>query len=67
MAEDITPLLRVTALKVHFPVAGEGFDASKSVVKAVDGVSFDVSEGERWPLWTNRAAENRRPARPSWA
>lgn len=46
MAENITPLLRVTDLKVHFSVAGEGFGASKSVVKAVDGVSFDVRAGE---------------------
>ncbi len=35
------PLLSVRDLKVHFPVKGELF-AEKRVVKAVDGVSFDL-------------------------
>ncbi|WP_111557660.1 ABC transporter ATP-binding protein [Paracoccus sediminilitoris] len=46
MTDNDRPLLRVTDLKVHFPVAGEGFGKPKSVVKAVDGVSFDVAAGE---------------------
>lgn len=36
------PLLSVTDLAVHFPVGG----ASGSVVRAVDGVSFDLWKGE---------------------
>ena len=41
------PLLRVSDLKVHFPVH-QGLIVRKQVnsVKAVDGVSFDVFRGE---------------------
>src|SRR5678809_350146 len=40
-------LLRVTDLKVHFPVnSGELFRKSSAMVKAVDGVSFTVARGE---------------------
>ncbi len=39
------PLLSIKDLKVHFPVRGGLFGASKSL-KAVDGVSFDVYPGE---------------------
>src|SRR6202041_180942 len=39
------PLLSVRDLKVHFPVKGDLF-AEKRVVKAVDGVSFDLYPGE---------------------
>ncbi|GDX58805.1 peptide ABC transporter ATP-binding protein [Comamonadaceae bacterium] len=37
-------LLRVRDLKVHFPLGG-GLFGGKSVVKAVDGVSFDIPKG----------------------
>jgi oligopeptide transport system ATP-binding protein len=40
-----TPLLSVRDLKVHFPVKSDLF-AEKRVVKAVDGVSFDLYPGE---------------------
>jgi oligopeptide transport system ATP-binding protein len=40
-----TPLMSVRDLRVHFPVAGAMF-AEKRVVKAVDGVSFDLYPGE---------------------
>nr|WP_319515204.1 oligopeptide/dipeptide ABC transporter ATP-binding protein [uncultured Cohaesibacter sp.] len=40
------PLLQVDALKVHFPLARNGFFAPSQVVKAVDGVSFKLHEGE---------------------
>ncbi|GGF45642.1 ABC transporter ATP-binding protein [Aliidongia dinghuensis] len=40
-----SPLLSVRDLRVHFPVKGELF-AEKRVVKAVDGVSFDLYPGE---------------------
>ena len=39
------PLLSVRDLKVHFPVKSELF-AEKRLVKAVDGVSFDLYPGE---------------------
>ncbi|TVR51023.1 MAG: ATP-binding cassette domain-containing protein [Spirochaetaceae bacterium] len=41
------PLLSVQSLKMHFPFSGGGvFKKTKGVVKAVDGVTFDVTEGE---------------------
>lgn len=41
------PLLRVKDLKKHFPVRAAGlFGKSRQVVKAVDGVSFDIEPGE---------------------
>ncbi|WP_018351571.1 ABC transporter ATP-binding protein [Longispora albida] len=39
------PLLKVENLTKHFPVRG-GLFGEKQVVKAVDGVSFDVAAGE---------------------
>ncbi|MFD2330530.1 ABC transporter ATP-binding protein [Cohnella sp. GCM10020058] len=43
------PLLRVEGLKKHYSVAGQaGF--RRSVVKAVDGVSFELREGETYGL-----------------
>jgi len=43
---DAEPILRVEGLKVQFPVRGAGGTSSGQVVKAVDGVSFDVMPGE---------------------
>ncbi len=41
------PLLRVRNLKKHFPVRAAGlFRRSTQVVKAVDGVSFDIEAGQ---------------------
>ncbi|WP_347159899.1 ABC transporter ATP-binding protein [Pontibacter chitinilyticus] len=40
------PLLRVEALKVHFPIKKGLFARTTDFVKAVDGVSFDVMPGE---------------------
>ena len=39
-------LLRVRDLKKHFPITGGFFNAVVGQVKAVDGVSFDLFEGE---------------------
>ena len=48
MAEQRKALLSVQDLQVHYPVKirNKGFFAQKRVVRAVDGVSFDVYEGE---------------------
>jgi ABC-type oligopeptide transport system ATPase subunit len=41
------PLLRVTDLKVHFPIRrGLLFDRTVDHVRAVDGVSFEIPEGQ---------------------
>lgn len=42
----MTPLISVKNLKVHFPVRGSLFRRSRQVVRAVDGVTLDVFEGE---------------------
>lgn len=43
------PILKVTDLKVHFPVVG-GLFAKKQVVKAVDGISFEIMPQETFGL-----------------
>jgi oligopeptide/dipeptide ABC transporter ATP-binding protein len=43
-------LLSVTDLKVHFPRAKSGWFGSPEVVKAVDGVSFEVKRGSTLAL-----------------
>lgn len=40
------PLLRLTALKTHFQTKGASLFGEKKVIKAVDGVSFDIAPGE---------------------
>ena len=40
------PLLRVENLRVHFPLPGRSWLASKGVVRAVDGVDLNVASGE---------------------
>ena len=40
------PLLKVEALKTHFPVRKEFSPRSNSFVYAVDGVSFSIQKGE---------------------
>jgi peptide/nickel transport system ATP-binding protein len=45
--ESNPPVLRVTDLKMHFPVRSKGlFPKTIGQVKAVDGVSFEVRAGE---------------------
>jgi len=39
-------LLRVQNLQLHFPVRGGVFRTTQSVCKAVDGVSFELEQGE---------------------
>jgi peptide/nickel transport system ATP-binding protein len=40
------PLISVTGLQKHFPVKGSGLFKPKKVVRAVDGVDFDILKGE---------------------
>ncbi len=40
------PLLSVTGLTKHFPLKGGLFGRSTGTVRAVDGITFDVAEGE---------------------
>jgi peptide/nickel transport system ATP-binding protein len=42
----MTPLLSVSGLTRHFPLKGGLLGRSAGLVRAVDGVSFDVMEGE---------------------
>lgn len=40
------PLLRLTDLKTYFHTKGAGLFGEKKMIKAVDGVSFDIAPGE---------------------
>jgi oligopeptide transport system ATP-binding protein len=40
------PILSVRNLRVYFEVAGDGWFGSRKVLRAVDGVSFDLDRGE---------------------
>ncbi|MEC7230850.1 MAG: ATP-binding cassette domain-containing protein [Verrucomicrobiota bacterium] len=42
----VEPMLSVSDLKVHFPVKGGVLQRTIDVVKAVDGISFDVHRGK---------------------
>lgn len=45
--ETSEPLLKIEDLKKYFPIKGGGyFKGNKKVVKAVDGVSFEIYKGE---------------------
>lgn len=46
MSTENEMLLRVENLKVHFPVSNGKLFGEKPVVKAVDGVSFQIAKGE---------------------
>ena len=46
----VKPMLRVRGLVKHFPVRSGFFVRAKGTVRAVDGVDFDVSEGETLAL-----------------
>ena len=47
---DQTPLLSVLELRTHFPVRGATILSPKRVVKAVDGLTFDVGRGQIFSL-----------------
>jgi oligopeptide/dipeptide ABC transporter ATP-binding protein len=44
------PLIELRAVQRHFPVSGLGFRSSRRWVRAVDGVSFAIGEGETFGL-----------------
>ena len=44
------PLLRMEQLRKHYPVHASWYRRSKSLVHAVDGISFDVGPGESFGL-----------------
>ena len=43
---NLTPLLSVRDLRKHFPLPAGLLGRSSGVVRAVDGISFDVARGE---------------------
>jgi len=45
-ATTAAPLLSVRGLIKHFPLKGKRVDGKPAVVRAVDGIDFDVHEGE---------------------
>ena len=44
--KGVAPLLTVDGLRVHFPVMGSGLWSHRLVLKAVDGVDFNLKSGE---------------------
>jgi peptide/nickel transport system ATP-binding protein len=46
MSEINSPILSVRGLTKHFPGGRQGFFGKHEIVQAVDGVSFDVAQGE---------------------
>ncbi|HEX8427439.1 ABC transporter ATP-binding protein [Hymenobacter sp.] len=46
VASSTAPLLQVEKLNVHFPIRKGFFNRKPEVVRAVDGVSFDIYPGE---------------------
>jgi oligopeptide transport system ATP-binding protein len=46
----VKPLLRVAKLVKHFPVRARAFSRANGAVRAVDGIDFDVAEGETLAL-----------------
>ena len=46
MSTAPSPLLRVRGLVKHFPLKGKRIEGKAAVVRAVDGIDFDVHEGE---------------------
>ena len=49
------PLLQVKDLTKHFPAKSGMMGKTGSVVKAVNGVSFDIDEVHRWTIRDGRA------------
>lgn len=59
----MTPLLEVTDLVKHFPIkSGVVIDREVARVRAVDGVSLTLHEGETLAWWANRVVASQRCA-----
>ena len=43
---DLQPLLSVKNLKKHYPISSGGFGQPAKLLRAVDGISFDLAQGE---------------------
>src|SRR5690606_23393906 len=43
---EVAPILKIRDLKMYFPVKKGAFSRERGEVKAVDGVSFDIIQGE---------------------
>ena len=50
LQDAVRPLLRIKQLRKHYPVHASWYKRSKSLVHAVDGISFDVGRGESFGL-----------------
>jgi ABC-type oligopeptide transport system ATPase subunit len=61
---DNRPLLEITGLKKHFPVAEGLFSRGRGVVRAVDGVSFAIDRGETLGLVGESGCGKQRSALP---
>lgn len=58
MTEDKRPLLSVRALKRHFALPRRLLGGPTQAVQAVDGVSFNIAEGEHSAWSASPGAEN---------
>lgn len=59
------PLLKVDSLQKHFASKNNAlFGGNKSKVKAVDGISFEIAEGETLGLVESQVAEKPLPDEP---
>jgi len=59
------PLLEVRNLKKYFPIKRGLFRSPGEVVRAVDGVSFSIREGETLGWWGSPGRGS--PRRPSFS
>jgi peptide/nickel transport system ATP-binding protein len=59
------PLLEVRDLRVRFALKTPLLHRGPRHFDAVDGVSFQLQAGARWPWWASPAAARPRRARPS--
>jgi len=46
MADEVSPLLKLDDVAVHFPMGGGWFGGQQRMLRAVDGVTLDVKPGE---------------------